>query len=176
MNLFENSLFNQHQTNSHIVQTNNFNNPASHLFDIKSAKLQYNKMSDVQKLGAHNLLANENPSKHFLDSSISNIGQPEIKDEITNFDENLNVSGQSNKSNSSASFTNHNQFTDKSTKCWDCNKQFASRQNFNAHYKSVHQKIKDFICDSCNYSTAHKSDLTRHKSSVHNIEKKSRYQ
>merc|ERR1712150_113451 len=46
--------------------------------------------------------------------------------------------------------------------CRECEKTFASNPNLKAHIKGTHEKIKDFNCNECDYSSSYKSHVTRH--------------
>ena len=36
--------------------------------------------------------------------------------------------------------------------CDTCNKAFSTKKNLKRHIKMVHDKIKDFKCDKCDYT------------------------
>ena len=46
--------------------------------------------------------------------------------------------------------------------CPECGKKFAQKPNLKAHMKGTHEKIKDYNCSFCKYTSSYKSDVTRH--------------
>merc|ERR1712150_2830 len=52
-------------------------------------------------------------------------------------------------------------------RCSKCDKSFASKQVLKVHIRSIHEKIKDYSCDYCDYTTADGSNFRRHINKYH---------
>ena len=48
-----------------------------------------------------------------------------------------------------------------------CNKKFAHKSNLVSHVKSVHEKLKNYICKYCGNSFGHSSSLKQHIRTLH---------
>ena len=55
--------------------------------------------------------------------------------------------------------------------CSLCEKKFTSMCGLRYHEKNIHKKIKNYICQSCDYKTYSRSNLAMHVSSQHNGQK-----
>ena len=44
---------------------------------------------------------------------------------------------------------------------------YSTRQNLNKHINAIHEKIKPFKCDLCDYACSQKSSMNSHKKHVH---------
>ena len=51
--------------------------------------------------------------------------------------------------------------------CKDCGAAFPTARNLERHRRSVHFKIKDFICGQCGRAFSAKADLKRHERNKH---------
>lgn len=60
----------------------------------------------------------------------------------------------------------------KSLRCIECGYTFKYKSLLQKHVKEVHQRIKDFQCDYCNYAASRLSHLNTHLNLVHSSRKK----
>ena len=51
--------------------------------------------------------------------------------------------------------------------CEHCGKEFKTQASLLKHFKTVHEKVKDFHCDQCNYKTTTSYNLRVHVKRVH---------
>ena len=51
--------------------------------------------------------------------------------------------------------------------CGVCGKEFANKTLFDRHYKTVHEKSKEYACETCDFKTFHAYSLKAHVQQVH---------
>ena len=58
----------------------------------------------------------------------------------------------------------------KSSLCPQCNKRFSTPYEAKKHLLAVHEKIREFKCDICSYTSSKKNHMMRHRQRVHKSE------
>ena len=53
----------------------------------------------------------------------------------------------------------------------ECNKAFTQLVGLQRHKRSVHERVRAYKCDQCDYSCAQKGDLRQHQLAVHEQQK-----
>ena len=61
---------------------------------------------------------------------------------------------------------------EKKFKCEKCPFKSFRRPNLKMHIKQVHEKIRDYVCDDCGYSSSQKATLVRHTATVQKMGEK----
>merc|ERR1712060_290967 len=51
--------------------------------------------------------------------------------------------------------------------CTQCYTSYSSNDNLKQHIKAVHQKLKDYNCEYCKYSTTRSAHLLKHENYAH---------
>lgn len=54
-------------------------------------------------------------------------------------------------------------------RCYECDRCFPYKSTLEFHIKAIHKKIKDKICDQCDFKTSYPGELRKHKNAIHSV-------
>ena len=113
--------------------------------------------------------------KQALEDHIDNTHQMETVDEQTeddvmSEDELNNLSSNSQKIGGQSTDSTKHQikaYNQKQIRCTDCNEKFASKDSLRMHHEAIHQGVKRYFCEKCDFGCYRKDNFEKHTSKIH---------